>query len=338
MTTADGLRALDDACGSVLAADMPAALPALRAIPDDALDGDEAAVRRRILERFDRPTPPPSTFHSGDAVADAIGAAFERTWWLGLTDPSSRVANEAVLLATLRKVVGSDAATMDDLEPTVQATLRDRGLHSLMGITWPFRELMAWRHQETRTYDVPLPHGPFTVRAELLDDFVTFGWAHYATAGRRATGGWATTDALYAVVPRYTDSLDGEPFTITFLGHETQHFADLTRHGPLEPWRLEYRSKLVEMAMADETRRMRLDRFAQSQSDDPAAQHPYANRLILRTLSAQLGLPTDDVTPAALASGLASVPGDRLRAAARAVLDADTATLPERAEAPATSG
>jgi hypothetical protein len=64
----------------------------------------------------------------------------------------------------------------------------------------------------------------------------------------------------------------------------------------------------------------------------------YANRLILRTLSAQLGLPTVDVTPAALASGLATVPGDRVRAAARAVLEADTAALPERAEAPATSG
>ena len=73
MTTADGLRALDDAIGLVLAADMPAALFELRAIPVDALDGAEADVRHTVLERFDRPDVPLPTFATGDATPTRSG-------------------------------------------------------------------------------------------------------------------------------------------------------------------------------------------------------------------------------------------------------------------------
>jgi hypothetical protein len=98
----------------------------------------------------------------------------------------------------------------------------------LFGVTAPLREWMAWTRQQTLQYEVLLPEGPQTTRVVILDDFVSFGWSHYATCGRRATGGWACADALYAVRPRYP-SLASEEFRVTFLGHEAQHLADMAR-------------------------------------------------------------------------------------------------------------
>jgi hypothetical protein len=48
---------------------------------------------------------------------------------------------------------------------------------------------------------------------DAIEPFVaSLGWGDYAICGRRGAGGWATGDALYAVVPRY-HSLDGEEFS-----------------------------------------------------------------------------------------------------------------------------
>ena len=120
------------------------------------------------------------------------------------------------------------------------------------------------------------------------------------------------------MVPRY-DSLTGENFRVTFLGHESQHFADIRRFGQLAPWRLEYRATLVELAYADATRRRILDRFVSSQGTDAADAHSFANRRVLDTLVQRLSV--------ADAAALADVPAAQLRAAAVAALRADTLAL-----------
>jgi hypothetical protein len=161
-------------------------------------------------------------------------------------------------------------------------------------------------------FDVQLPEGPYTVRVELLDDFVSRGWMAYGRCERGSAGGWATDKALYAVVPRYSQGLDSEEFRVVFLGHETQHFADQNAYPGIKPWELEYRAKLVELAQGREVSAKRLDYMVTAQSDDTNSPHTYANKRVVADLTARLGAAPDKVSI------------DRLQQAARDQLVEDT--------------
>ena len=133
------------------------------------------------------------------------------------------------------------------------------------------------------------------------------------TSNRWSAGGWATDEALFAVVPSYRDGLDSEAFRVVFLGHEAQHFADQNRFPEMPSWELEYRAKLVELAQAEEVSRKRLLGFMEAQSDDMDSPHTYANKRVIADLSRRLGKSPD----------LVSIP--ELQRAAREQLVADTA-------------
>lgn len=108
---------------------------------------------------------------------------------------------------------------------------------------------------------------------------------------------------------------------MTFLGHEAQHFADLSRFQGLAGWELEYRAKLVELAQLDQTRERVLMKFIEDQKDDPASPHSYANLRVLSTMVERLGLEST--------AELSTVEVDQLNGAARAALVADTRRLQE---------
>ena len=312
------IDAVDAAVGLALQADAGGGIDALRHVAAGAFSGGEARFRSTFLERFDRRDPAPVPAASGDELVDAVVDAFRTYWWHALTDRHGADAHAARLLDRLHAVIGEAGETLDGLEPAVRRRLEERHAFALLGETSPLRELMVWRSRETRTYDVVLPEGRHTTRVELLDDFVSLGWSDYATCGRRGTGGWATRDGLFAVVPRYAGGLDGETFQVTFLGHESQHFADLVRFGEMEPWVLEYRAKLVELALAVETRGRILRMLGESQGDDAAVPHAYANRRVLEARRARLAL--------APGRSLATVAAEAMQAAALDELRADSAS------------
>jgi hypothetical protein len=121
-----------------------------------------------------------------------------------------------------------------------------------------------------------------------LDDFVLRGWGHYATCGRRSAGGWATESGLFAVVPAYT-RLDDETFSVRFLAHEAQHFADKQSFGNLEDWELEYRAKLAELALATIIQADTLKRICENRSEHTnQSPHSYANFAVIRDLEQRL--------------------------------------------------
>jgi hypothetical protein len=196
------------------------------------------------------------------------------------------------LLAEVRRLLDrNDVADLDAIEPLLAARLRQSGYYSLQGMTGPLRELMLWSAQETREMRVELPEETHTTKVVVLDDFSSLGWSDFATCGRRGTGGWATADALFAVRPRYAN-IDGEEFRVTFLGHETQHFADYARFPDLVQWQLEYRAKLTELALASESRARVLRKLTEDQGDNPESAHAYANKRVLAALRKRLGLPS----------------------------------------------
>jgi hypothetical protein len=306
-----------------LQADARSAVMALRRVPADQFAGTDAVFRGRMLARFDRPEPPEEIPCVSDALARAVVRAYRTYWWQALTAPETAEQRSGELLRTLTALLGEAAEGSDALEPRLIARLSERGYRALLGITSPLHELMAWRQQETRTYEVALPEGTHTCRVEILDRFASLGWAHYATCGRRAAGGWATADALCAVRPRYT-SLEDEEFRVTFLAHETQHLADIGRFSVMEPWELEYRAKLTELALADATRGRILQKFTEDQGDAISSPHAYANRRVLETVRARLAEGSASVD-------LSTVATDLLQGVARAALFEDSRRRPASA-------
>jgi len=269
-----------------------------------------------MLERFGPNGSEDGLVGPVEPFAREMLAAYRAYWRAALANPDERAAKEANLLPSLRRLTGrDDVADFDAIEPIVTECLGNAGYYCLQGLTGPLRELMLWTQQDLRSYKVVLPDGEHTTRVFLLDDFASLGWSDFATCGRRGTGGWATGDALFAVVPRYS-GLDGEEFQVSFLGHETQHFADLTRFASMPQWELEYRAKLVELSKARLTRARVLRKLSEDQGDDPASPHAYANKRVLAALARRLRLPEG--------SRLDKVDVDRLQMEAASELREDT--------------
>jgi len=304
------------ATGAALQADTGRALAILSRVGADEFVGDELAFRSSMLERFGPNGSEDGLVGPVEPFAREMLAASRAYWRAALANPDERAAKEANLLPSLRRLTGrDDVANFDAIEPIVTECLGNAGYYCLQGLTGPLRELMLWTQQDLRSYKVVLPDGEHTTRVFLLDSFASLGWSDFATCGRRGTGGWATGDALFAVVPRYS-GLDGEEFQVSFLGHETQHFADLTRFASMPQWELEYRAKLVELSKARLTRARVLRKLGEDQGDDPASPHAYANKRVLAALARRLHLPEG--------SNLDEIDVDRLQMEAAAELREDT--------------
>jgi len=156
-----------------------------------------------------------------------------------------------------------------------------------------------------------------------MDDFASLGWAGFATCDRHYSGGWTKPDRLYAVRSAY--DLASENFRVSYLAHEAQHFSDNHRFPELERQEeLEYRAKLVELALGTATIYDLLDNFAGNTSNDVSVPHSFANGQVVRDLSERLY------------PGAAGVPAwreasiERINGAAADLLREDTARL-ERA-------
>jgi hypothetical protein len=310
--------AFDAATGAILRGNAAQALVSLAAIPESELSPKDASFRACMIARFDRAAPPPLVDAINDPFVREVLRAYREYWWHALKTPQWRSAFADALERKLRALLGDvaePASDFDALEPVLTAALEARGYHAQLGITPPLRELMLWRTQVSRRFDVQLPEGPHAVQVDLLDDFLALGWSAYGRCDRGSNGGWATDEKLYAIVPAYDKDggLDSEAFRVVFLGHETQHFADQNRYPGMASWELEYRAKLVELAQAREVSAKRLRGFIAMQGDDVDSPHTYANRKLVAALTARLGRSPD------------AVPVEELQAAAKAELLADSA-------------
>ena len=307
------MQAVAEATGAGLQADAARAIRRLREVPSNQFAGDDLTFRRCMEQRFGTARWHPSLAAMSDPFARRALAAYQSYWRAALLQPAAREKAETTLLATLRRLLArKDLADMDALEPVLQVRLRESGYYSLEGMTGPLRELMLWSAQETREVRVVLPEGTHTTRVMLLDDFASLGWSAFATCDQRSTGGWATTEALFAVRPRYKN-IEDEEFRVSFLGHETQHFSDYERFPGLPQWELEYRAKLTELAQADETRAQVLRKFDEDQGDDPSSPHAYANKRVLAAVRRRLTLPEGAPLDAVDVATLQAAAADELR-------------------------
>ncbi len=241
-----------------------------------------ARFRRRFIDR-------------NEEWADSLASPFVRdvmtayrTYWtkslLGeLTEP----AGEAFLEAELRQVLATHGhrEEVPDREVTrrVGKEIERQGLYVLGGVTRPYFDLMLWAQQDTTHYEVELTDTTQPVTVIFIGDFLIKGWSHFATFGRAYTGGWAAKEALFCLREDY--DLESEKFRISYLKHESRHFADYTLYPALEQTDLEYRAKLTELIYARESLYDLLEHFAGSSEANPNAPHAHANFVVVRDLS-----------------------------------------------------
>jgi hypothetical protein len=214
------------------------------------------------------------------------------------------------------------AASLDDLDRALHARLRQDGYFALTGRTPPFRELMLWRRETVRHYQVQLPESTQNVKVVFMIDFRLLGWAGYATADVYHSAGWTKPEALYCIEDSY--DLDSEAFKVSYLAHEAQHYADNRRFADLEAPELEYRAKLVELSRADQTLSRLLSQFSLQTSDSRGNPHGFANLRLVRRLSQRL---SGDESAWQDPAKRASWEPEAIRKAALALLLEDSAEL-----------
>jgi hypothetical protein len=284
--TAD--KAMQLALADALQAQGTEALSALRSIDPAHLAERYTPTRTCMLERLGARKVPATDL--SDPVLAGVLSAYREYWLRSLRHEHPLPDNERWLLARLNAQVkaagGHPAASMDDLEPALDALIGARGYHALLGVTSPLRELMLWKTESEEHYDVPLPEGQQSVTVVFMDGFASLGWAGFATCDRHHSGGWTKPDRLYAVRSAY--DLASEDFRVSYLAHEGQHFSDNRRFPNLEQPDLEYRAKLVELAVGKTSVYDLLDGFASNVGTDPSVPHSLANGRVIKDLGQRL--------------------------------------------------
>lgn len=278
-------KTLAPVTSAALAGDVREAMRKLELVEVAALDSKDRAVHACLVESFRHGRPPPVTA-SEPFVRDVV-EAYRAYWTKVLMRELDAAAGEAVLLARLNTVLGAEHATMKLATAALGEALESRGYRSIRGVTRPYWDLMIWHTQTGQTYPVALPERSLEVNVDLLQNFDALGWSHFATCGKAFTGGWASKDRLYCVADSY--DLKSEAFSVSYLAHEGQHFADYQAFPKLEQPELEYRAKLVELALAKETTRALALKFDGQQGASRHAPHNFANAHVVKVMARKLG-------------------------------------------------
>ncbi len=291
--------------------DVKSALEKLKAVPENELTAGEKELKKKYMDRFEN-----GKFTSINIqdpfVADVL-KSYKEYWNVALMDANNAEKHYPHLFDKLKIVTkthfkkgfGSySEKEAKNLVQFIKDELLKRGYHGIYGRTIPHLELMLWKKQTEKDYVVQLPHGPSEVKVVLLDNFVTQGWSNYATFGYSGAGGWAEKDKLYCVAPSY--DLDSESFKVSYLAHEGQHFSDYKKFPKLEQPELEYRAKLVELTLANETSKQLIDKFRTGGGDSRQFPHAFANHKVFHQIQSELfgsGKPKwDEVTVEAVRS------------------------------------
>lgn len=310
----DSTRAFGQAMGTILSGNGNVAAEKLHSIDGATLPEIAARARDCMLSRLEGNAREPTPTN----LAESAIAAYQAYWREDAMDPShdgsARVRRDRQL-ATLLGL--ADSQDGQHINAELGTALRRAGYFVKLGRTPPFDELILWREQEMRTFDVALPERHHPTRVAIMHGVTGKGWSDYLTCGLAGTGGWADRGVIHVIPDHFPDGLDDNGFVASLLTHESQHMADYEDFDGLPSWRLEYRSKLAEVWSSDEANVQRLlATFSMIQSDNPELPHPYANREVMAALEARIG------------AAFVSASMDRLRETARILLVEDSAWSP----------
>ena len=317
-------EALEPVYDAALAGDGVKALAALSKIDVNLLDSKEASratcIRDALLAPPQQETLPP--------ISNSILLAYRTYWQESMMRRATHDEAEARLKYRLDAILAASnrarasSNSLDIASERAKQAVEHNGLFALTGVTSPYYELAIWKAQSRHTYTVELHDRRVKTQVVFLDDFVSFGWAGFATCNRYHTAGWATQTALFAVKSAY--DLETEDFRVSYLAHESRHFSDYRRFPKLEQPELEYRAKLTELSLAEQSAHSLIATFARRAGRDRSSPHDFANYWVSKNLSKFLfksDVPIDD------ASLWEGIPAQDIRNAAKQLLASNDARL-----------
>ena len=221
-----------------------------------------------------------------DPLLRGIASLYQDYWRDTLLVPDQRAQHERLLAEACISLLAERNldASIESVEAVVKQTLEDRGFGVLMGRTAPLLTFFVWATTQTEHHDVELTDATQPITVKILEDYLCLDWFSYATFDNLATGGWATTDAVYSVGNDPTTEI----YTVSLLKHEARHFADYTLFPQLQEADLEYRAKLTELAFAEERLHELLEVFQSGAERESLLPHPIANWHVIAELSEKL--------------------------------------------------
>jgi hypothetical protein len=183
------------------------------------------------------------------------------------------------------------AGDINELEEIIENKFKEEGYYFLGGETGNFYGPYIWKTMEPQEYQVEILNQTHTTTVNFMDGFISLSWLDYLSAGETGTGGWVTGggEELYCVKSKYIGKLDTPQFKISYLKHETQHFADKKIYGKdgVSSKDLEYRAKLVELMYYPDLSLL-LKMISRADGSDKRYTHSYAEYVIVNQLSKRI--------------------------------------------------
>ena len=279
--------------------------PALSLLQDSTyeLTREDRKFIVNFRKRFAGPEDESEYMAGRSSEIDSLLLIFQDYWRVSMLNPENhfeaRLAQKVVpyLMEHYPEIRGMKV-DRENLGTFLSGYIKGKGLYTMDKIDYQgsLIDLVVWKKQEEKTYDVPLNEENVKVRVVFMQDFISLGWNEYATLGAHYPGGWTEGDALYCVKKAY--DLDSENFKVSFLAHETRHFLDRKEFPELSQADMEFRSKLTELSMARETVYDLLRFFIENADYEAKNGHPIANFWIMHELSKEIfdsGGPMEDM-------------------------------------------
>lgn len=188
-------------------------------------------------------------------------------------------------------ISGNADSVGSSLEGQIDASLKkyisDKNLKTTgFGKTGKFYDLLVWKTESDTNFSFNLKDETIKCKVVFMDDFITLGWEEYSTIGKYYPGGWATRDALYCVRKAY--DIKSENFLISYLAHEGRHFEDYKLFPKLSGADLEYRAKLTELSLLNETLINVIEHFITNSNYESDNAHSIANYCVIRDMSGKI--------------------------------------------------
>lgn len=316
---------LDPVYFLALDGNVKAAMEKLDSIEPKKLTQVELATRRKYLERFGADARPTHTI--GPGLVDELTGIYRSYWDMVLLRKMNQREGNQYLFSKLVQIVrrlGGKAGAFSEEEydrigEFLTSKLQETGYFAKIGNVKPHMNFMAWKKETTKPFEVDLGDGEREkVDVVLMRDFVSLGWAGYATFDKMHVGGWVGDHALYCVASSY--DLESEDFKVSFLAHEARHFSDKRKFKSLSSADLEYRAKLNEIFLAEKSFEILLRKFSLEQRNNPENPHSYASFRLINGVSQKLGRRVE-------LSELSALNKMRVQKAARELLFEDTQWL-----------
>ena len=272
--------------------DIPPVLSIMDSAQGRRISNEDLQFKKDLESRFKFEHDGSNYLLSKSSVISPLLVIYHDYWRNGLLNPQQNQDSGLSETVTkfLRAGVGPAnelSADPDSIDKYEKLYIEQSGFHTTgFGKTGKLFDLLVWKTQKDTIYSFVQGDDRTSVRVVFMDDFITLGWEEFATLGRHYPGGWATPKELYCVKSAY--DLKSELFLISYLAHESRHFADYKLFPKLKSADLEYRAKLTELSLAKTSLYQLIEFFIANANSKSENGHSVANYCAIRDLSKSL--------------------------------------------------